>query len=58
MGESIFLTSIASVEYAAITWSNIMDVIHPHNEATYLTKEHCVSLVAPSDLVMASPKDN
>ena len=35
-----------------------MDVIHLDNEATYLNKEHCVSLVAPSDLVISSPKTN
>ena len=54
----VIFTSRGLVEYATITRSTIMDVIHLDNEATYLTKEHCVSLVAPSDLVMASPKTN
>ena len=53
-----FFTCRALVEYAEITRSNEIDDIHLHNQTTYLTKEHCVSLVAPSDLVMASPKTN
>ena len=48
----------ALVEYAAIARSNKIDVIYLRNEATIGNKEHCVSLVAPSDLVMASPKTN